>query len=166
MNHLMLWSNLYCSELKFSITLKKSTYADIVPFALAVIMTVVSCIVLTFNGLHVTFKVNLFLSCLVGLCCYLILRKCSVQQMPINAFLISNTGVLSFGANQHFQLLNDSFIYPYGCSLSLKKVVERSIVNTKTTPSTNKKHCMIFKDSLNDIDYRRLCRIIVKQNTV
>lgn len=172
MNHLMPWCNLYLSELKFSLILQKSTLSRHAPQAIAGALALISFVILFFNGLHINLATIVAISIINAFLCYLTLFKWSINQLPSTAFILSDTGVISLSASVHYQLHSDSFIYPYGCCLSLKKVAASQLGSEviasppgrieQKPEQMSTQHYIVFKDSLTTENYRRLCRIINK----
>jgi len=82
------------------------------------------------------------------------------RQVPtlLNTFTVTDTGFCQFG-QQYFQLLANSKTSFLGCWLVLSSVEKTLVI------SAEQKKLFIYKDSLSNQDYARVCRIIKHLNT-
>ena len=170
------WYSLYSTELKYSLGFTKSVYASRVPLIVAGLSFFV--FILIFFNLSLDFSyINLFaFACFSALAVYLLCAQFDLCAMQFSdkALLISSSGVLSLASDRHYQLLPCSQVMPFVCRLNLVVIndsnVSANIASTKriksqkpfykfikTTYALTK---FIFKDSVSDQDFRRLCRII------
>ncbi len=88
----------------------------------------------------------------------------TTKPLPKHMHMTSD-GLLSVAPGQYLQLTQACMILPFGCVLSLRA---SDIVGQPQQPlkRPGARHLFIFRDNLDDRDYRRLCRIILSLKQV
>ncbi|TRX54536.1 protein YgfX [Thalassomonas sp. M1454] len=149
------WCNLYSTESKYKLSFTPSNIAPKVPLYLTVLFLVLFFTLLYRLNASLDAKYIVIIVLTLTLPQYFFLRYLFKQQIKSNLLvgnnvLLSESGELTFAADQHWQITSASFILPFGCSLVLER-------------NSKKLFCWVFKDSLNNRSYRRLCRLVMRQ---
>ncbi|KGJ97696.1 protein YgfX [Thalassotalea sp. ND16A] len=175
MKHSTPWYNLYSTELKYNFRLTPSKIAAQVPRYLAGLMFLISCLLLLNFGLSLSYAQVFILSTIIAGISYLLVQNLAIAQLfslglahshsecrvESKSLLLSQEGGLTLGADQHYQLCSDSFVFPFGCALALRKRLPQAAqIPLQPQCDENSLRLFVFKDSLSSGDYRRLCRIV------
>lgn len=156
----MTWSNLYSAESKYKLTLYCSAHARIWLFSQGLILV----FVLSFS-LTLIFELAFFYMCLAVLLIYLpfFLLNGLTSRVPPQAtpdyFTLDLSGYCQFSPDDIWLLTPASKLSFWGCYLSLEKIdpLTQKVLHPKA-----RQRRFIFKDSMNEQDYARLCRVVLK----
>lgn len=158
------WCNLFSTESKYSITVRKSRYKLILFSVCTLVLLILTLISFTYAyqfSLAVVIFVVLFLGGVIA-------RKNEqdiVSRFELS-FEIGNDGICSFEDSLHrieqFQLLRSSRFSFLGCWLFLQPTTSKASFNTKAHHA--KKRIFIYRDSLTEQDFSRLANIISQLN--
>lgn len=153
------WSNLYSNELSFKLTIYSSLLPLIIIVSIVYLLTVALASILLFelNPPLVQFffvmAIMLFIV-VIGLCGSRFSKVREQNRYFVKELTLLPNGVVEIGSKQHQMHLNSRIGF-LGCWLCLtsKQEIKRGV-----------KTLFIFKNSVSDESYSRLCRII-KRNT-
>ncbi|WNC69406.1 protein YgfX [Thalassotalea nanhaiensis] len=157
------WCKLYSIESKYSFTLQKSTLAKQVPYFLAGLIFIVLIIILANFGLHLSYQTIFVCSAITALCTFTLARFSTLNTFAITAFVISDDGIITLAADKKYLLTKGCLVYSFGCALSLTEITPQVLNKRKQNKRLNR---FIFKDELKEKDYRRLCRIVLRRNSL
>ena len=153
----MTWSNLYSAESKYKLTLYCSAHARIWLFSQGLMLV----FVLSFS-LTLIFELAFFYMCLVFLLIFFLLNGSTsrfTSQATPEYFTLDLSGYCQFSPDDIWLLTPASKLSFWGCYLTLEKV--DPLTQKVACPKVQQRR-FIFKDSMNEQDYARLCRVILK----
>lgn len=158
----MQWCKLYSTESKYNLILQNSTIAKQVPYYLAGLMFFVFFLILSYFGLHLSYQTIFLCSAATAFTSLVLCRHLPLNTFAINAFIISDDGTLTLSADKHYRLSKACLVFSFGCALSLTEITPKLLNQREKSKTLNR---FIFKDELNDENYRRLCRIVLRHNS-
>lgn len=167
------WCNLYSSESKYSIAIRSSKFSKQLRYYIAGLFFILSAVIVQALSFTLALSSTLSIAFIITVPLLLIMDGFNTQcisHFADNNMLLSESGVLSVAENRHYQVSNDSLIFPFGCALSLQAIDSDNVLfktltmsNSYLIKNKHKKRVWMYKDSVNDASYRRVCRIINRQ---
>ncbi len=168
------WCNLFSSESKYNICVKKSRYK-----VLLYTGSVIAFILLLLLFFTYSYHLALVVAVLTFLVLGFLLAKQRVEHVVVSKFEINRQGLCSFNSssfddfsfygNKYYQLQASSRFSFLGCWLALQPLAAQPIsaVNTMCNTKNNNKKRMLFiyRDSLSNQDFSRLSNVISQLNS-
>ena len=170
------WCNLYSSESKYSIAIRPSKFSKQLRYYITGLFFVLSAVIVQTLSFTLALSSTLLIAFIITLPLLLIINffktEC-LSHFAENNMLLSASGMLSIAANGHYQVSNDSLIFPFACALSLQEIDRDNLLHKRLNLKGNclvknksKKRVWVYKDNVDDDSYRRICRVINHQRSL
>ena len=167
------WCNLYSSESKYSIAIRPSKFSQQLGYYITGLFFILSAVIVQTLSFTLGLSSTLLIAFIITLPLLLIIKYFNTECLSHFAehnMLLSESGMLSIAANGHYQVSNDSLIFPFGCALSLQEIDRDNLLHKQLNLAGHcfvknkpKKRVWVYKDNVGDDSYRRICRVINHQ---